>query len=88
MTESQGFKVQSAAVSYTHLDVYKRQHYPIPLHLQKAYEAFGFKNGGFPVTEKVAAEILSLPMYPQLQAVAQSRVVQKIQEFAAVGALR
>ena len=63
-------------------------HYPIPLHLQKAYEAFGFKNGGFPVTEKVAAEILSLPMYPQLQAVAQSRVVQKIQEFAAVGALR
>jgi dTDP-4-amino-4,6-dideoxygalactose transaminase len=33
-------------------------------------------------------EILSLPMYPQLQAEAQSRVVQKIQEFAAVGALR
>ena len=63
-------------------------HYPIPLHLQEAYEAFGFKNGDFPVTEKVALEILSLPMYPQLQAEAQSRVVQKIQEFAAVGALR
>jgi dTDP-4-amino-4,6-dideoxygalactose transaminase len=63
-------------------------HYPIPLHLQKAYEAFGFKHGDFPVTEKVAAEILSLPMYPQLQAMAQSRVVQKIREFAAVGALR
>jgi dTDP-4-amino-4,6-dideoxygalactose transaminase len=65
-------------------------HYPIPLHLQKAYEAFGFKNGDFPVTEKVAAEILSLPMYPQLQAAAQSRVVQKIQEFASasVGTLR
>ena len=63
-------------------------HYPIPLHLQEAYKAFGFKNGDFPVTEKIALEILSLPMYPQLQAEAQSRVVQKIQEFAAVGALR
>jgi dTDP-4-amino-4,6-dideoxygalactose transaminase len=63
-------------------------HYPIPLHLQDAYKAFGFKNGDFPVTERVALEILSLPMYPQLQAEAQSRVVQKIQEFAAVGALR
>ena len=63
-------------------------HYPIPLHLQEAYKAFGFKNGDFPVTEKVALEILSLPMYPQLQAEAQSRVVQKIQEFAAVGVLR
>ena len=63
-------------------------HYPIPLHLQKAYEAFGFKKGDFPVTEKVAMEILSLPMYPQLQPTAQTRVVQKIQEFAPVGALR
>jgi dTDP-4-amino-4,6-dideoxygalactose transaminase len=63
-------------------------HYPIPLHLQKAYEAFGFKKGDFPVTEKVASEILSLPMYPQLQAAEQLRVAQKIQEFASVGALR
>jgi dTDP-4-amino-4,6-dideoxygalactose transaminase len=63
-------------------------HYPIPLHLQKAYEGFGFKKGDFPVTEKVASEILSLPMYPQLQATAQARIVQQIQEFAAVGALR
>jgi len=63
-------------------------HYPIPLHLQKAYEAFGFKKGDFPVTEKVASEILSLPMYPQLQEATQARVVEKIQEFAAVTALR
>ncbi len=63
-------------------------HYPIPLHLQKAYEGFGFTEGDFPVTEKVASEILSLPMYPQLQAAAQSRVVHTIREFAAVGALR
>ncbi len=63
-------------------------HYPIPLHLQKAYESFGFKKGDFPVSEKVALEILSLPMFPQLQAAAQSRVIQKIQEFTAVGVLR
>jgi dTDP-4-amino-4,6-dideoxygalactose transaminase len=56
--------------------------------MQKAYETFGFKKGDFPVTEKIATEILSLPMYPQLQAAAQTRVVQKIQEFAAVGVLR
>jgi dTDP-4-amino-4,6-dideoxygalactose transaminase len=63
-------------------------HYPIPLHLQKAYETFAFKKGDFPVTEKIALEILSLPMYPQLQPAAQERVVQKIQEFASVGVLR
>ena len=63
-------------------------HYPIPLHLQKAYEGFGYKNGDFPVTEKVALEILSLPMFPQLQPAQQARVVQKVQEFAAVGAAR
>jgi dTDP-4-amino-4,6-dideoxygalactose transaminase len=63
-------------------------HYPIPLHLQKAYEARGLKNGDFPVTEKIALEIVSLPMFPQLQPAAQSRVVQTIQEFSAVGASR
>ncbi len=59
-------------------------HYPVPLHLQKAYANFGYKEGDFPVTEKIAAEIVSLPMYPQLQAEQQGRVVQKIVEFAAV----
>jgi dTDP-4-amino-4,6-dideoxygalactose transaminase len=36
------------------------------LHLQKAYKNFGHKTGDFPVTEKAAAEILSLPMFPGL----------------------
>ena len=63
-------------------------HYPDSSSSAKGVRMFGFKKGDFPVTEKVASEILSLPMYPQLQAAAQSRVVQKIQEFAAVGALR
>jgi dTDP-4-amino-4,6-dideoxygalactose transaminase len=63
-------------------------HYPIPLHLQKAYEGFGYKKGDFPITEKVAVEILSLPMFPQLQPAQQARVIQGVQEFASAGALR
>jgi dTDP-4-amino-4,6-dideoxygalactose transaminase len=58
-------------------------HYPVPLHLQKAYASFEYKQGDFPVTETVAAEILSLPMYPQLQAEQQKRVVQSVREFLA-----
>lgn len=41
-------------------------HYPIPLHLQKAYEYLGHKKGQFPVAEQHAGEILSLPMFPEL----------------------
>ncbi len=41
-------------------------HYPIPLHLQKAYSAMELKEGNFPVTEKAAKRILSLPMFPEL----------------------
>jgi len=41
-------------------------HYPIPLHLQEAYKHLGVGKGTFPVAEKAAAEILSLPMYPEL----------------------
>jgi len=42
-------------------------HYPIPLHLQKAYESLGYKVGDFPVTERIARDIVSLPMFPQLK---------------------
>jgi len=41
-------------------------HYPVPLHLQPAYEHFKIPPGTLPVTEKVAAEVVSLPMYPEL----------------------
>jgi dTDP-4-amino-4,6-dideoxygalactose transaminase len=56
-------------------------HYPIPLHLQKAYANDGFKQGDFPITEKVASEILSLPMYPQLSGEQIEFIVHKIKEF-------
>jgi dTDP-4-amino-4,6-dideoxygalactose transaminase len=41
-------------------------HYPIPVHLQKAYADLGYKEGDLPVTEKIAREQLSLPMFPEL----------------------
>jgi dTDP-4-amino-4,6-dideoxygalactose transaminase len=41
-------------------------HYPIPLHLQKAYNYKGYKKGDFPVTEKVAQNQLSLPFWPEI----------------------
>jgi dTDP-4-amino-4,6-dideoxygalactose transaminase len=62
-------------------------HYPIPLHLQKAYERVGYKQGHFPVSEKVAAEIVSLPMFPQLRAEQQGHVVEAILEFVQQGAV-
>ena len=53
-------------------------HYPIPLHLQKAYRALGYVPGDFPVSEKVSNQIVSLPMFPQLTAKQQARVVEEI----------
>jgi dTDP-4-amino-4,6-dideoxygalactose transaminase len=58
-------------------------HYPIPLHLQKAYRTLGYAKGDFPVTERVASEILSLPMYPQLTRFEQEDVVQAVRECLA-----
>lgn len=56
-------------------------HYPFPLHLQKAYSALGYRPGDFPVAEKVAAEIVSLPMYPHLQRAEQEYVASSIVRF-------
>jgi dTDP-4-amino-4,6-dideoxygalactose transaminase len=50
-------------------------HYPIPLHLQEAYKNLGHRQGDFPVAEKVSAQIVSLPMFPQLTAEQQAKVV-------------
>src|SRR5580704_6785347 len=60
-------------------------HYPIPLHQQKAYEHLGYKTGDFPVTERVAREIISLPMFPQLNYTQQNEVVNKTKEFLTAG---
>ncbi len=59
-------------------------HYPIPLHLQKAYQSLGYKAGDFPISEKVSAEIVSLPMFPQLTSSQQQRVARELTSFAAI----
>jgi dTDP-4-amino-4,6-dideoxygalactose transaminase len=59
-------------------------HYPIPLHLQKAYQGRGYRFGDLPVSEKVAAQILSLPMFPQLTQEQQSRVAEESLRFLKV----
>jgi dTDP-4-amino-4,6-dideoxygalactose transaminase/acetyltransferase-like isoleucine patch superfamily enzyme len=63
------------------LDISTGIHYPIPLHLQKAYKAKGYRAGDFPVSERVAAEIVSLPMFPHLTADQQVRVADAILAF-------
>lgn len=57
-------------------------HYPIPLHLQKAYVSMNYRPGDFPVTEGISGEILSLPMYPNLSELQRERVASEIQTFA------
>lgn len=61
-------------------------HYPIPLHLQEAYKSMGYQEGDFPVTERVAREIVSLPMFPQLTAEQQQRVASEVRKFVLAGA--
>ena len=56
-------------------------HYPIPVHLQKAYTINGYREGDLPVTELVAREILSLPMYPELSPEQQRSVANAIISF-------
>jgi len=56
-------------------------HFPIPLHLQKAYQYLNYKLGDFPVAERVTQEILSLPLYPGITAEQVKFVAEKIKEF-------
>jgi dTDP-4-amino-4,6-dideoxygalactose transaminase len=58
-------------------------HYPVPLHLQKAYSGLNYKPEDFPVATRVAAEIVSLPMFPQLRGDQQTLVVNAVQAFSA-----
>lgn len=55
-------------------------HYPIPLHLQKAYEQLGYKKGDFPVSEHVASHLLSLPMYAELPVEHVEHVAKTVRE--------
>lgn len=56
-------------------------HYPLPLHLQQAYRSMGLGAGSFPVTERAAASLLSLPMFPELTEAQVDRIADAIRRF-------
>jgi dTDP-4-amino-4,6-dideoxygalactose transaminase len=56
-------------------------HYPVPIHLQPAYEHLGYSRGSFPVTERAADQIVSLPMYAELTIPSVEYVAKMIQGF-------
>ena len=59
-------------------------HYPVPVHLQNCYTSWGYRPGSLPVTERVASEVISLPMFPGLTEEQQVRVVDGIRAFVGV----
>ena len=63
-------------------------HYPRPLHLQPALAQFGGRPGDLPVTEKLCAEALSLPLYPELPLEAIDRVAAEVRAFCEAEALK
>ncbi len=56
-------------------------HYPVPIHLQQSAEFLGYRKGDLPVTERLAPEVLSIPMYPELTDDQVDRVTTSIREF-------
>lgn len=56
-------------------------HYPVPIHMQEAAQFLGYRKGDLPVTEKIAGEVLSLPMYPELTDGQIDRVTASVSEF-------
>ena len=66
--------------SLTALGVHTGIHYPIPVHLQPAYADLGYRSGDFPISEAVANEVLSLPMFAELTAGQQNVVARSVRE--------
>jgi dTDP-4-amino-4,6-dideoxygalactose transaminase len=61
-------------------------HYPVPVHRQNCYHALNYVEGSLPTTERIAREIISLPMFPGLTANQQARVATAIESFMSVSA--
>ena len=60
-------------------------HYPVPIHLQKAYRNLGCERGAFPIAERCAGEFVSLPMFPELAPAQLEIVVHSLKEAVAQG---
>jgi dTDP-4-amino-4,6-dideoxygalactose transaminase len=58
-------------------------HYPVPVHLQEAYQPLGYTPGAFPIAERCAAEFVSLPMYPELTHSQVEQVIEGVKEAVA-----
>ncbi len=58
-------------------------YYPVPLHLQKAYRSFGYREGQFPLTEQLSREVLSLPIHTELRPEIQDYIIEHIKSFFA-----
>jgi len=56
-------------------------YYPLPLHLQECFKDLGYRTGDLPVTEQAAAEVLSIPIYPELTARQKDYVVETIKSY-------
>ena len=56
-------------------------HYPVPIHLQPAYASLGYGEGSFPISERLARRILSLPMYPHMPLESVSVVADAVESF-------
>lgn len=68
-------------------DIHCAIHYPVPIHLQEAYSQMNLGEGSFPVAEKCAKEIVSLPMFPELTTAQITAVCTAIEDFIAVDAI-
>lgn len=62
-------------------------HYPVPVHLQPAYASLGYGPGSFPVSERVAAEFISLPMFPELTSAQIDKVAESVRQSVSAGVL-
>nr|WP_241003201.1 DegT/DnrJ/EryC1/StrS family aminotransferase [Streptomyces sp. CB01881] len=60
-------------------------HYPVPVHLQPAFRHLGHGEGAFPVAERAARELLTLPLYPQITGGRQERVAEALAKALAQG---
>lgn len=56
-------------------------HYPVPVHLQKAYRHLRYRVGDFPVTERISRECMSLPLFPEMTTQQQDRVIEGLREI-------